>query len=863
MERAKKEADAAVSQQEEAKQHASKAFESMIQKVTVSSETTETDNYDAFESYEEVPTKKEADATVEASLPLPTPSETEGPPYMTTIHVDTIRKGADMMSTLSKGCVVTFRYTINDDSISFESSLGILLSHAKTETIPRSDGTGNESPSHVSPSEFDFLAVYKLPNEFETNGGYGTPPKCSELQSLLNPQKEHYKVEFLAPMDKLCGVLKPLCEEIGCEEPDTFDELLQFLRNAPSEKTSIMEVIRKIPCVLIDTASITMPQEEGVYVAAVVTAGGRVTGVSELLHVEDMKDLSGKDNVGTTRNLRKSPQEPANTTEIFGPALPGAPSNVQQTGRKKAWRRPNFCLEKHPKISVYQLYIHVPALKDLPKAWKPGFSVDNGVLLVGFQLPTEVARKHKIRPRNFFLRLPFPYRIELEKSIMHIREDHIGLRLPLFYRGEAIPDRKKYSRTRTHEVIRRGNGICRMCSNQIWSSSSVKQVFDLPASNWYEWSDFWLCHSNERSHLLPKNDITARSGSVGVGTRCYMIHPSDVIPSGIRVSFNPMTWDMNAASEAVHMHPDTVNLKGLTWNTLSRAARLASSKKGQPEAAALKCHRCFSLLGVAVACREGSENDISLTDVFSGAGGNHDSIDTQPTLCLFNDKITLSSAPKEEKKTLPDLGDYTCAHRLSADLFGHSNAYSIYRFLICPSTAVQGNLYIPPHVNELGLSSCTQLHEENSNLRSSLLDSDAPLLAITVLNWNTSMSGFQQTYHDGNSPAFLSEAGYRFLQHFWDRQDDVQPALKVRYLFSDRNCSTATNIVSSTSNAIMREQLRQWVEHYQPYLWTVFPEDFHTICHLLKNSTSILPASCQKDQSMYIGFLPMIPTNVQ
>eukprot|EP01138_Halocafeteria_seosinensis_P008691 gb/GECG01008883.1/.p1 GENE.gb/GECG01008883.1/~~gb/GECG01008883.1/.p1 ORF type:complete len:885 (+),score=84.52 gb/GECG01008883.1/:1-2655(+) len=844
VQRAQHEADSALSQENRAKQESSKAFDNVVKSLSKEVDQESSVHTAQYREEQTVPVEDFKQPPQERR-----PEEGTRPPYLANIHIESVRKGNEITNVPTPGSIMTLQYEIPLSSVHDRSALGRLVSHQRGETFPFDEEYGSEEVS--SPSEFDYIALYKLPREPREE------IHREDVWELLNPQQDHYKVEFLDPLSNIPAIQRVISSLRTDERPDSFEELFTALGRRTDMIAS--SAVLELPSVLEGTVSMTLPSEEGVYFTALVTSQGYVAGVSVPFRLSACSEAL--DSPHFTDRPRRTHKEPSATTEILGPSLPAVPS----TGPfpKERFRRPNFCLEKQPKISVYQLYIHVPGLKDLPKAWCPAFSVRNGCLLAYFSIPEELANKYSIQPRQFFLKLSFPYRLELERGILHIREDHVSLRLPLYYRGEAVPDRKqRHSRKQIHEEVAKCDGLCRFCMNKLWLVSDVENAFDLPSSNWHEWSEFWLCHSNERGHLLPREDVTARPHSIGIADRCLMLHPVDIMSSGCKLSFHNRRWDINTSSSILNVSTDTVNLKTFTWDTFSRAARLSNPGQESPELAAIRCRRCRCLLGICVASLQTGvhRSAVSLNEVFPKCFSSAATrAEPQPSLYFFSDKVTLDAGQVQSAplQTSTEFYTFSPAHRLSSDLFSLSNAYSIYRFFICPSSSLEDGLEIPAHVSEVGLGTCIALGQETGTqgLLSRLLGSDSPALAITVLNWNTSMSGHYQPYIP-KKMKLLSEVGDTLPLACWENGDSPYPAMKVRYLCCGP--SSDTSVEGSTRNAISRGKLKQWAEYHQPHLWTMFPEDFRLVCRMLAQSTEFLPPTSQEDQSMRIGFLPMV-----
>lgn len=351
--------------------------------------------------------------------------------------------------------------------------------------------------------------------------------------------------------------------------------------------------------------------------------------------------------------------------------------------------RPPFLLEKHVRISTYQLYIplprHVratpshtsvappapsppsakhsngsaagahlsssavhsavqaPALPFvlLPQKWKPGVAVEGDVSLssslppsveVMFELPrfgvspascgdgASVATGNgkddssgtcaydasegeaKLAasltqaqllslPRDLYrLKLRLQHRVERSKCSMRIADDHIVIRMPLYYGGAALPDRPPslISAEETVSLRRQGRKLaCRDCGNAIMaeaataaSSAATGSANDvastngsadgiarssamtvdmaaaggagmkahiLPSEYWLEWSDHWLCHETQANIYIPDVDFGAMRGVVLMGETHFQMHPGDCRPGALAV--RP---DVPALQEVIH-----------------------------------------------------------------------------------------------------------------------------------------------------------------------------------------------------------------------------------------------------------------------------------------------------------------------
>jgi hypothetical protein len=61
----------------------------------------------------------------------------------------------------------------------------------------------------------------------------------------------------------------------------------------------------------------------------------------------------------------------------------------------------------------------------------------------------------------------------------------------------------------------------------------------LPSEYWLEWSDFWMCHEDERNVLLPEADFGAVQGTLLVGEAALQAHPYDCDAAAFTVIVPP------------------------------------------------------------------------------------------------------------------------------------------------------------------------------------------------------------------------------------------------------------------------------------------------------------------------------------
>lgn len=252
-------------------------------------------------------------------------------------------------------------------------------------------------------------------------------------------------------------------------------------------------------------------------------------------------------------------------------------------------------------------------------------------------------------PRNSYrLLLPLPQRVATDAASLavSVHADHFSARIPLYYRGAMTlrsPESKAPSSISGRELHSlRGHAAslaCRSCralllmasvgalpaapahrassatgaSDCAHSSmpisepdpasrpaSTALRVAVLPSEHWLEWSEFWMCHEEERHVMLPDADYGATRGTVLVGESTLQLHLADV-------DGNAMLLAMPASGTLVPSTTATATTttsqvvsgasSGITSGVASEVAELGTHEQ------TLQCRRCRAVLG-ALHCRQ-------------------------------------------------------------------------------------------------------------------------------------------------------------------------------------------------------------------------------------------------------------------
>ena len=155
--------------------------------------------------------------------------------------------------------------------------------------------------------------------------------------------------------------------------------------------------------------------------------------------------------------------------------------------------------------------------------------------------------------------------------------------------------------SREEACLRNHAGVleCAWCGAQL-SQAAVGRVRRAPSETWTAWMDHWLCHTEERGHLLPTQDVTPDPKGALLGDTHVMLHPAAAAPGALRVR-----WGQRALPREL---PKAVAVR---WGTMAAGAAAASGRPDATSAAAepaqLHCARCDAEVGdtFIVPLREG------------------------------------------------------------------------------------------------------------------------------------------------------------------------------------------------------------------------------------------------------------------
>jgi len=176
---------------------------------------------------------------------------------------------------------------------------------------------------------------------------------------------------------------------------------------------------------------------------------------------------------------------------------------------------------------------------------------------------------------------------------------------------------------------------CATCDAQL---SDVRAAQRAPTASWSAWMEHWLCHTEERGHLLPTHEITPKHHQALVTADDFVLHPT---------AFRSGSVFLRASQQRSV-------LSQLQYETRSTAARAQAAKQDTlPDVAtcSVHCSRCRAVLGETVAVESMlSTGRCSLEKVFPSAFQEHETNDSvQPAVQLSKAECSLlHSTPAED-----------------------------------------------------------------------------------------------------------------------------------------------------------------------------------------------------------------------
>jgi hypothetical protein len=514
-----------------------------------------------------------------------------------------------------------------------------------------------------------------------------------------------------------------------------------------------------------------------------------------------------------------------------------------------------FLMETQPRISTFQLTVPFPehlrsstaapapgstdssssTLQYLPKDWLPGVHVegDQGdpaggslpcTLFLGLQLPrfqgrpayapaaapsAEEQQQQQQQQDVYALRLPLSRRVESSKVLLTVQQDHVSLRLPMYYSGSAVPDKPPSLVSLEEMASLRANAAqaaCRFCAAPLLqlppSLTPARQrlrVVKLPSEHWLEWTDFWVCHDAEDNALLPKDGVGDHCGIQGtllVGECTLQVHLGDTAPGALLV----------AGGGGVQQQSHQVR--------------------------ALECARCRCALGTVTLPQAAAAEQQQQQVVGAGGAGLVELVGAaglyvpehpwprsltsslHPTVKLHKDALLVPSAALAAPPPSPSpalavrppshpnaLFTYTLTSRLACSMLAAASALRHYNFAVIA-----------------GEGGSTEL-----------------LCHITLLNWNTSLRV---------GLASGSSSSSSRVRERWVHSGDL-PCLKLRYKL-DSVLAGSPSAGGSGGGVV------------EPEVLSVTHEEARELVAVLLESTSFLPPSQRHMDGASIGFLPFM-----
>lgn len=319
--------------------------------------------------------------------------------------------------------------------------------------------------------------------------------------------------------------------------------------------------------------------------------------------------------------------------------------------------RPAYLLERQVHISVYQLYVPIPASLGAAGAVEPALRGS------GRALSLTVARARGTPHAE--LNLLLPDEVEPASCRLTLGEDgsYLSARVPFKFPGSGVRDRPDSIVTR--EELRSLGGAdlrCRSCEAQLVAGDGARRVSQLPSGYWMDLSDHWVCHPDETNEALRKGEITAEASRCMVGEAHILMHGSDFLAGAVALS--------DLSDEATAAVVDAVRRAEADGFSLAaeRAVRM------------VECARCAFPLGTADVSHEATfhalveGDDVALED--AGAAD----------VTLWKDRLVSRPARAGGAGAPEPVDDvllrYSVASRLCIEMLEASIAHSQYHFIV-------------------------------------------------------------------------------------------------------------------------------------------------------------------------------------
>jgi len=571
--------------------------------------------------------------------------------------------------------------------------------------------------------------------------------------------------------------------------------------------------------------------------------------------------------------------------------------------------RPPFLLEKHVRISVYQLYIPTPVhlvlpappeamprgllsgggdcprglALALPLGWRPGVAFAGGEgpgaggLSVSYELPDippaalarcaseapalarlplalrDPRRLVRRSPRaRFCLRLAAGHPLEAPAAGLSLAPDHIALRLPLFYGGSALPDRPA-SIVAPRELAalreRAREGLaCRACGARLLRGAGAGplRALLLPSEHWLEMSDFWLCHAEERSRLLPEEDFGAAAGAALAGETQLQMHPADARPGALslRLVHSPGARAPQAPAQA---RPRLCGPPASALHHLccSRCGRELGSTRapapGCPEAArwaplpppppggwpprlSLEHDSVLRLHKDALHLAPEAEEEDEAGGAAEGAGGGA----AEGAAWARGEASARAVLPLSRRLSGGVFSSHTACTRLAHVLFTAAHSGQQFRFAITVTT--HGG---EEEEEEEGGQGEGEGEEPGAGEAAPAPTFTA--LSLVLLNWNTSIRGAAAPLALPDSSA--STAAGATTGEYFDRDADV-PVLKLRFALGEPPQE------ARGGDAVAQQEVH------------MHARDVRAVAEMLTYSNGLLPLSARMLEGWAIGYLP-------
>ncbi len=518
----------------------------------------------------------------------------------------------------SCGKAVTVRFEISPESLQADSAAKSAISGADHPAFMHGDLSYDSDDG--SPSDRDFIAVYSAESPGGTSGGrhdMAWLPFTPSGDGITQWRAVHSKRQ--SPLELLQGTVVLRLPQM----PGEYQVRLVNRRGQVAASSQVFRLKSQLHAQQQDgsaevcSPTAALPPCLPAPVAAVLQ-GRRAHQEGRQLEAERQEAHGAAVDAGTVtthatvQDMASVSQWSANSnasqhtaaTSVFTYTLlrrfvaSGAPLHMPAAGADGSLLviRPPYALQVNEAVGSSTLFLTLPPASS---AWQFG-SPEKHVSSSGFVSIAVPVTKHSGGRLLLLWEAALSHSIDASACTLQVQAGLLTWRLKHASRPRRVMH-LQLERPPTAELEAEAQALaaapgalrCAQCDAALSEVTCARRA---PSASWSAWMDHWLCHTEERGHLLPRHEITPAPREALVAADEFVLHPTAFRPGSVFLC-------------ASHQRSSLSQLQWETRSTAAQAQAAVGDAAGQVQICAVHCTRCRGVVGETVVLQSALDPD--------------------------------------------------------------------------------------------------------------------------------------------------------------------------------------------------------------------------------------------------------------